>query len=381
MSVIRSSIQSLALFAGTACLLAVPFESRKLSRSRDFLVDWADVKQPAASELAIYREKALHRAKIYEEYIEKQHLERGMVVNRTLHGETIDRCDSLLFSALRFVALKKLAFTKQASSSWESIEASKFAGQWLRHPLCKNWMSRDMYLGILLALSQKPPRFSGHLKDMLAIIRESGGYFDSGPIYLSYATPGVAEAIRKLSILHSIPISHLPDSVRAGFSTIEWDVLSERFGYQAHLIALRAWLDLEIDEHWTWRGSQRSILDSLSAGPLTQQPLGSQRLQWVARRLYQSNPSNLFFEALYLRSIQALTEQSRLSLLKKLLARQEFPETHLPLDCDRSADYLWQRSVSGSMPAKRCEKQFAGVDYLWALANILDEKPKQPLGF
>ena len=81
--------------------------------------------------------EAVRRVLLYERLIQKNHLYMGMVVNRDHYGIHRSECDSLLFSSLRFVALKKLGIEDEAWLAWESIKEANDQGKWHRHPKCR----------------------------------------------------------------------------------------------------------------------------------------------------------------------------------------------------------------------------------------------------
>ena len=147
-------------------------------------------------------------------------------------------------------------------------------------------------------------------------------------------------------------------------------------GFESHLGGLTAWLELELAEQGKFpKDSASSILRTLSN--LTPQLgltlIDKQRLDWITDRLVKSDPNNLFFRYLRLRAAGALTESMRARLLVELLNMPQFPQDRLPMNCDRSADYLWQREDRArNLEPISCTMQFSGTDFLWMTALLLD---------
>lgn len=325
------------------------------------------------------------RVLLYESEIERSHLEDGMVVNRK--GRLfIDECDSLLFSSLRFIALNKLGYSEKAVSAWKAIEKSSENGRWLRHPQCRNTTSRDMILGVLAAFSQDPPRMRSHLVELLNHLSKTDGYITKGGRFdISYLLPGVAEILRLYARGNRVLDYTLPPSVSLGFSTIEFAAIADNPGYRSHLIGLTSWIELELAlnaRYAPYSGEVRTAISQLSAlaSPFTRQELSNQRLTWVTGRLFQNDPENLFFRWLRLRAANAVTPLTRHFMIHQLMRMPQFPLTHLPRDCDRRADYLWQRASWEYHVQKRtCDKTFNGVDFLWMAALLLDPSHDAPV--
>jgi hypothetical protein len=113
---------------------------------------------------------------------------------------------------------------------------------------------------------------------------------------------------------------------------------------------------------------------SKAMSALTPARLKDQRLEWVAARLLELNPKNLFYRYLYLETIGGITENVALEMVDELLHSPAFPRGSLPMDCDRDADYLWQRDDSEYVAKSvECREEFAGIDFLW-MAGLLGEK-------
>ncbi len=124
------------------------------------------------------------RAMQYEEWLEASHLERGLVVGRDLDsGKATSTCDSLLFSSLRYVALRKLGLVNEADKAFRTIERENFVnGRWVRHPNCKRKAaSRDMIVGLMAALSQEPKGHDEAFAKLMGVIARTGGPVDDGP--------------------------------------------------------------------------------------------------------------------------------------------------------------------------------------------------------
>lgn len=329
--------------------------------------------------------EAQKRAALYQALIEAEQLEDGMIVNRLADGSIADHCDSLLFSSLRYVALKKLHMVKEAQVAWDAISKSQEDGHWLRHPQCRHTTSRDMLLGVLAAFTQDPPHFRTHIIDLLRYVDANNGYLSDGRFDIAYMLPGVAEILRVYARGNQIAEYKLPTTVFFGFSTIEFAAILPRPGYRSHLTALSSWIELELQDHPRYAphsNKLRSAVNQISGAfaPFTYSGLRQQRLSWVSGKLFQQDPHNIFFKWLRLRTSQALTPLTRTIMLQELLNMDQFPVDRLPRNCDRKADYLWQRdSVEYDKANNLCTKQFAGVDFLWMAALLLDPSHDSPV--
>ena len=102
------------------------------------------------------RREALTRSLLYDELIKSNMLLDGMVVNLDARGRPEGECDSLLFSSLRYYSLSTMGLRDRAIDAWSAIEASRDGAQWLRHPRCKKSLSRDMIMGLLIAMKANP---------------------------------------------------------------------------------------------------------------------------------------------------------------------------------------------------------------------------------
>lgn len=364
----------IALFMGVFAVGQLVISSRTLTLGSYIFRNWAD----SITVDDAHRDEVVHRlldkVRSYESQIEKDHLLLGMVVNRDQEGGAVDVCDSLLFSTLRFVALNKLGLKEEAAKAWNAIEMSQENGRWFRHPRCKTATSRDMILGVVAALTQWPANHEVHLRRLIAAVSRMGGSVDQGPFFVSYLSPGIAEIIRQLAMRSGISESVLPSQVKGGFSTLELDAAVLTPGYRSHLVALTTWAELELGNS----GSPKVRSPHLHYGPLGKifaaKSLRDRRLEWATNRLVEIDPQNIFYRWVRLKSAGALSPGARVKLMEELLAMPQFPE-HLPWDCDRSADYLWQRDSAEYGPGSRtCSFQYSGVDFLW-MASLLISDP------
>lgn len=332
-----------------------------------------------AHELAYLEEQTRRRALLYETSIRQSHLDHGMVVNRSAVGDRVDQCDSLLFSSLRFVALKKLGLEGEAAVAWNAIRASRSGGKWFRHPECTHKStSRDMIIGVLAALTQRPDGYREMLSELMKYVEANAGFIGDGPFYVSYLSPGLAEILRHFARIEAITESMLPPVIRYGFSTMELDTYTANVGYESHLLALVLWIEQELKriELAESRGNNQLRALPLPLERFTRALWGvkvlQQRWPWLAQRLVDRDAKNLFFRWLRLSTADALTSRARLAMLRELDAMPQFPEDRLPDSCDRRADYLWQRASIEyqSQETSRCRYRFSGVDYLW-MASLL----------
>ena len=321
-------------------------------------------------------EEAKKRARLYENQITKYQLVDGMLVNRSIDGTMHDECDSLLFSALRYVSLEKLGWHEHAKDAWLAIEKSRDHGTWLRHPQCFRSTSRDMLLGLLIAMTRSPSGYREHLHSLMTMVDENNGYFGTGPFYVSYLSPGLARLMSIIAVNDESINPKVPAFFDSGYSTAEVEVLVTPRGFESHLGGLTAWLELELAEQGKFpKDSTGGFLQKLSASMprLGLTLIDQQRLDWITDRLVTSDPSNLFFRYLRLRAAGALTESLRSRLLAELLSMPQFPQDRLPMNCDRSADYLWQREDRApNLTPITCTMQFTGTDFLWMTALLLD---------
>lgn len=332
-----------------------------------------------AEELQRLESETRQRALFYERSIEQQgFLLQGMVVNRSADGLVADQCDSLLFSSLRFVALKKLGEEDLAKQAWRAILASRRGGQWFRHPICDGKStSRDMIVGLMAALTQKPEGYREILRELIAYAGENRGYIGDGPFYVSYLSPGLAEILRHFARIEGFPEYELPAVIRYGFSTMELDTYIADVGYQLHLLGLVLWIEQEIarlekaSKSTPWVRGVPIPLERVTRALWGVKVL-AQRWPWLAQRLVDADPGNMFYRWLRLGAAEALSAKARLTMLRELDIMPAFPRERLPNRCDRTADYLWQRSSYQYIrrAAHGCAATFAGVDYLW-MASLL----------
>jgi hypothetical protein len=341
-------------------LISIIFNTRFLISSKIILQEWYQKESPHKFNRNELFHTAITQAHVYETLILKSHLPVGMLANVS-HDGYKDLCDSLLFSTLRYVALKKLGFIKNASKAWNHIIYSKInKNQWVRHPLCTETLSKDMFLGVLSMLTQEERGWESELKGIVQYLNSHSGYIDSGPIYLSFITPSLKSSLDDLlMIIGQKPTQFLSTS----FSTLEWEALYIPKGYESHLLALHLWLNMEIEKLYKKRSLQYPHTSVFFDKNI-----------WIAFELYSHNLNNLFFKWVFLKKLGVMNEHSRDHMLEQLLSMEQFPKNRLPWNCDRKADYLWQR-IDDEYFTKNptCSIEFSGVDYLWMLALLWEE--------
>lgn len=329
-------------------------------------------------EKKVVKEEALRRFSVYNELVQKKQLLDGMVVGRTQNGEYLDVCDSLLFSSLRFAALSMMDLQQDAEEAWQAIMSSSENGEWYRHPTCRRMISRDMMDGVMIAFSQmRNP--TPYFKQLISFLKENHNFFhkDSwSPV--SFVTPGVAETIWRVGVAKGLATDELEFLNSYAFSTIEFSALLANPGYEMHILGLSLWLELELNDQLREKRMQirgvRSVTWELAnlLQPLTEQNIFEQRTQWIASQIYQENDKNLFFKWLYLKSKGLLDTEAKYSLLKELVEMKQFPKNSLPMNCDRKADYLWQRKKAEyEALSLNCVYTFPGTDYLWMSALLI----------
>lgn len=330
--------------------------------------------QIASDSLQRLRREALSRAALYDELIKRDMLLDGMVIHRDANGAPEGVCDSLMFSSLRFYALTKLGFKKSADDAWNGILGSRDGAQWRRHPRCAKSLSRDMIMGVLVALSADPEGGDTVFRSMLAEIDRNGGFVGDGPFYVSWLSPGVAGLLRMEAERRGVPYGEWPWILKQSFSSIEYDAMFLGEGYVSHLAALGLWLEMNHTKSGALM-NPRSLLGRLerivAGGGDLDTTLDKQRREWISGRLRSLSGSNLFFEWLDESATGVLNPEAESRLLSDLLSMPQFPANRLPMDCDRDADYIWQRREGESIPvAKRCGETWSGVDFLWMAAVL-----------
>lgn len=368
-----AAVFSTGLLAGY--LIKTASSGRMLSRHFPRAADTVDEKRVLAE---------LHRKfQLYHDRSSALSLSRGMVVIKDIDGRLIHSCDSLLFSALRYVSLLKAGEHAGAVTAWNAINGSFIGGNWRRHPACRDKAtSRDMILGLLIALSANPGQGKNILEGLVARIRDGGGYFDDGPFYVSYMTPQIADLIRLLWESFSLPVESLPPLIRYSFSTLDINSMELRRGYQSHLLALGLWLEMELlqasirPESGMPPAPPRSAF-SLIRATVPGVNVGSLYLwhwDFVAEKLAALDPDNMFYRYLFLKANDLLDRRVLLELAQEMIEMPQFPHGFLPMDCDRKADYLWQRdSREMEMRKPECGLVYPGVDYMWMAANIMSD--------
>lgn len=379
MRLLKSKTVAFIFLVGTAAFVEswqLRLEALATSQSSSFFRSYySNLSFNEAQELSLLELKAREKALSYEDLISKSSLQLGMVVSRDAEGKAHDVCDSLLFSSIRYVALRKLGLKDQANAAWDHILQSRDGGKWYRHPLCKTkGTSRDMIVGLIAALTQRPPEYRKLLSELFDYLAANSGYLGDGPFYVSYLSPGIAEVLRHFAIIEGISEDSLPAVIRYGFSTLELDTYLSKVGFQSHLISLVLWSEMELDRQAGISQDIRGIplpLDRLSRA-LWGVKIQNERFSWQTQRLVDRDPPNLFFRWLRLSSANALSGKARLTLLRSLGAMMQFPENQLPENCTRKADYLWQRTSKeyALLNSNDCSIRFSGVDYLW-MASLL----------
>ena len=373
-----SSLLAFAGFSLIGIFLQFGSNRRYLELSAAALQNWsANLERPSVAEMETTINETNRRILLYDNQVNEQLLDHGMVINKTSSGKVLDICDSLLFSSLRFAALKKAGLTARAHDAWTAIENSKTDGYWLRHPTCKKSTSRDMIVGVMIALSQKPERYDQHILALLKTIEENNGYLGNGPVYVSYATPQIALGLRMLSADLQLSQSEIPTHVKNGFSTGELSVQVLERGYASHLVALSIWLELELKNtarkypinvpHDSYFATLVDSFDHIS--------FKRSRLQWQTHKLVMLDPQNMFFRFLRLKSINAMNPNLAHKMLTELLTMPQFPSENLPTNCDKKADYLWQRKSQEYTPRAyaNCQTTFNGTDFIWMASLLLEE--------
>ncbi len=379
----KSRVKKLALFLGLILVGVLISETRRFAREFRFelsMLSRAGVSVPDRDDLALaVRKESIRRFELYDRLIGSYASSHGMVVWRDLTtGNSRHECDSLLFSSLRYTALYKLGYYQRAQRAWQDIRGAYIQKQWRRHPDCAaKAISRDMLLGLLVALSTFPPDGREILEDLNHKIERHSGFFADGPIYVSYLTPQMAELMRLLASVYGIPAKELPPSVRYSFATRDLNILEISKGYESHLVALGLWLEMEILDLNPALGGEtapRNLIALLAdvEGQVATSELFKIHWSFVAEKLYHLDSRNAFFTYLYARANGEDTENSRLLMQAQLNEMSQFPRGFLPMDCDRGSDYLWQRD-SQEMDEKEpnCNTIHPGVDYLWMTALLL----------
>ena len=326
------------------------------------------------SQIGNLKREALSRSALYESLIEKSLLVDGMVIHRGAKGETEGLCDSLLFSSIRYFSLKNLGFTRQADGAWEAILGSRDGAKWQRHPKCKKSLSRDMVMGVLLALSADPARGDVIFREMLGEIDRQWGFVGDGPFYISWLSPGIAGLLRMEAERRGVPFDEWPWIMKQSFSSIEYDAMFLGEGYVSHLMALGLMFEMSFADRYA-KFNPRSLLGQvqrlISGQSSLDTQLDAQRRRWITGKLRNLNGANLFYEWLDQKAYGVLTQKSEGELLAKLLSMPQFPADRLPMDCDRDADYLWQRrEAEGQSVTPSCGRVWNGVDFLWMAALL-----------
>jgi hypothetical protein len=231
-----------------------------------------------------------------------------------------------------------------------------------------------MIMGVMVALSADPVGGDTVFRSMLAEIDRNGGFVGDGPFYVSWLSPGVAGLLRMEAERRGVPYGEWPWILKQSFSSIEYDAMFLGEGYVSHLAGLGLWLEMNHMKSGAMM-NPRSLLGRLerfvSGGADLDTTLDKQRREWISGRLRSLSGSNLFFEWLDESASGVLTPQAESRLLSHLLSMPQFPANRLPMDCDRDADYIWQRREGESLPVvRRCGETWSGVDFLWMAAVL-----------
>jgi hypothetical protein len=302
-----------------------------------------------------------------------------LVVNRATSGAIRDNCDSLLFSSLLQTALHKLGKTNEAEELWQNIQQAAVNKGFVRHPDCADKAtSRDQILGLLVTLSQQPEGYQATLEQLFLKLKEEKGYFSHGSPSVSYMTPGLADIFRRFARIDEHPYHSMPEAIRRSFSTLELSVQFAKRGYRTHLSAMQIWLEMELSNKHPRLPMPRTILEesSFAFDPFVPRRLESQRIEYVTQSLVEREPENMFYRYLRFKSARAINPAVRYKMMAELLAMPQFPDNRLPADCDRKADYLWQRDGSEyKSNYHKCTVVFSGVDFLWMAGLLLDNQP------
>lgn len=359
---------SLALFV--SYVLKFSFNLKFLDKSKSALQGWFE--ENAMSEVMEkdLKLEALSQVLFYEKKIKENFLEEGMLVNRSLLGFQLDQCDSLLFSSLRYTALEKLGLKSLAEEAWLAIAKSyELEGKWIRHPQCREALSKDMFLGLMTALVQRLGKDKILISKTRDQIEEAKGYFDDGPIYLSYLPPPLRILFDNILVLNGLEETRYSD---INFSLSEFEILTVKKGYRSHLTALYMWLTHQVMSLFEEKPSfvyESPFGLSKFLGSLGFRDILSKKRSWLALELYSSDIQNLFFKIVFLNEMNLL-KPSKFLLLRELLERKEFPKGRDAWDCDRKADYLWQRYSEEYVGKASCQKSFHGLDFIWILALL-----------
>ncbi len=389
---IRPVIFNISLAAGVllsvVMVLVIANLSRIINEQHARLISMNDSHEVLSMEdnLARLRREALTRTVLYDELIKRDMLLDGMVVNLNASRRPEGECDSLLFSSLRYYALASMGLKERATEAWASIKASRDGAQWLRHPRCSKSLSRDMIMGVLVALKANPENGTVLFRTMLSEIDRRGGFVGDGPFYVSWLSPGIAGLLRMEAERRHVPFEEWPWILKQSFSSIEYDAMFLQEGYVSHLAALDLWLEIKHSksrEGFNPRSFFGAIERLVTLEKSLDTSLDVQRRQWISGRLRALHPENIFYRWLDHETFGTLTNQNQEHLLADLLSMSQFPMTRLPMNCDRRADYLWQRRhAEFSGGTDLCTRTFSGVDFLW-MASLLgagtDEQDRQDI--
>lgn len=259
----------------------------------------------------------------------------------------VGECDALLFGSLHRVSGLEINLNLAESKTEE--------GRWFRRPAMdcfssgnsKSTISRDMFLGLALALWN------------------DGGEAERATIerLLRYARANdwvIGEAVDQESLKGAATLSgglagtlfdlqaHLGgEAITGRFLPQFWD--EEATGFRAHLLVL----------HILLRGAMRGGISAYDLANLTAQLL--------------RQPRNALFLAVFKR----FTDGDMNAVAELLLNSSFFPNTSLPSTANYCTPYLWQRdddtdTDSGDwLPCPETEESHPGIDFSFVAAVVL----------
>ena len=294
------------------------------------------------------------RALLMDDAIHATMLVDGLVTNK-LHGEPDDVCDSLLWSSIRAASLYNMGQLDRYNEAVIALRRSTVGpGQWRRHPRCGKTLSRDMIDGLLVLAATDPVGNAATLHATALYIQSNWGFIASSISPTSLMSPNQGYRMRSIAAVAGIPSDDLPLVARFGEAIENYLTVLPKKGYRRHLVAMSLLQDLIL-----WR--RHDVLPPIFAAA-------------TAIRLERDNPENLLFSYLS-RSFRNGGEPTRAELREigaRLLSMPQFPaDGSLPTDCQRSANYLWQKDANEYVPdTVKCIETFAGIDFIWLASMI-----------
>ena len=328
--------------------------------------------------------------------IQKHYLYKGGVVERDSKMNPEGLCDSLLFTSLRYVSLVKLGLKENYQKAFDDLlrfEQPPLSGRWIRHPDCPNHqLSRDMFLGLLLALNENPSKKEARKIYLRTLkrVEKNNGWISRPRFSVGLLTGSMRENMRLLAIKLDIdPEAH--DVTRYSFSERDFTLPITPRGFQLHLHGLGLLLEESLRKELSVRKKVkiRSIttsaawfLDSLfrekrNLGPIFE----GYRYKVLTKRLYEKDINNYFFEFLFKHSFD-------LPYLKTSLMAKDYlsflpSRARIHSSCDRNADYLWQRDSRqwDKTEVGFCSRTYSGVDVLFMNALYFEALTKDTENF